>query len=62
MIYTFCRMIDDSVDEPESSEYTLDQLEALFEELDTAEGHFICLPCAGCSPASPLRRSRSASR
>ena len=41
VIYTFCRMIDDSVDEPEHSDYTLDQLEALLEELDTAEGHFI---------------------
>ncbi|MFE8700773.1 phytoene/squalene synthase family protein [Cytobacillus sp. FJAT-54145] len=44
VIYAFCRMIDDSVDEPESSPYTLDELEGLFENLDHAEGHFIW-PC-----------------
>jgi 15-cis-phytoene synthase len=44
VIYAFCRMIDDSVDEPESSPYTLSELETLFGHLETAEGHFIW-PC-----------------
>jgi 15-cis-phytoene synthase len=44
VIYAFCRMIDDSVDEPESSPYTLSELETLFDHLETAEGHFIW-PC-----------------
>ncbi|WML56725.1 phytoene/squalene synthase family protein [Neobacillus sp. PS2-9] len=44
VIYAFCRMIDDSVDEPESSPYTLSELETLFDHLDSAEGHFIW-PC-----------------
>jgi phytoene/squalene synthetase len=30
VIYAFCRMIDDSVDEPERSPYTIQQLQALF--------------------------------
>ncbi|OXM14304.1 phytoene/squalene synthase family protein [Paenibacillus herberti] len=41
VIYTFCRMIDDSVDEPEIAFYTLEELEERFETLETAEGHFI---------------------
>ncbi|MFP7493825.1 phytoene/squalene synthase family protein [Terribacillus saccharophilus] len=41
VIYTFCRMIDDSMDEPESSVYTLDELEYHFGNLSQAEGHFI---------------------
>jgi phytoene/squalene synthetase len=41
VIYAFCRMIDDAVDEPERSPYTLDELEQQFKELDKAEGHFI---------------------
>ncbi|WP_112179496.1 MULTISPECIES: phytoene/squalene synthase family protein [Paraliobacillus] len=41
VIYSFCRMIDDAVDEPENSPYSLDELERLFDHLDTAEGHFI---------------------
>lgn len=44
IIYSFCRMIDDSIDEPETSPYTLNQLETLFDQLETAEGHFIW-PC-----------------
>ncbi|MGG3561728.1 phytoene/squalene synthase family protein [Neobacillus rhizosphaerae] len=44
VIYAFCRMIDDSVDEPESSPYTLNQLEESFENLELASGHFIW-PC-----------------
>ncbi|SEM63675.1 phytoene synthase [Terribacillus saccharophilus] len=41
VIYTFCRMIDDSMDEPEKSVYTLDELEWNFQHLSKAEGHFI---------------------
>jgi phytoene synthase len=41
VIYAFCRMIDDSVDEPERSPYTLDELRSRFDELDSATGHFI---------------------
>jgi 15-cis-phytoene synthase len=41
VIYAFCRIIDDSVDEPEASPYTLSQLETLFADLERAEGHFI---------------------
>ncbi|MET3682787.1 phytoene synthase [Alkalibacillus flavidus] len=41
IIYSFCRMIDDAVDEPETSPYTLDELENKFTHLNDAEGHFI---------------------
>ncbi|MFD2612658.1 phytoene/squalene synthase family protein [Paenibacillus gansuensis] len=41
VIYAFCRFIDDSVDEPETSPFTLDELEQKFEHLETAQGHFI---------------------
>ncbi|RCW73138.1 phytoene/squalene synthase family protein [Saliterribacillus persicus] len=41
IIYSFCRMIDDSVDEPEKSPYTLEELEDNFNALEKAEGHFI---------------------
>ncbi len=41
VIYSFCRMIDDAVDEPDKSQYTLEQLRDLFDRLETAEGHFI---------------------
>lgn len=41
VIYSFCRMIDDAVDEPENSPYTLDELERHFDQLETARGHFI---------------------
>jgi phytoene synthase len=41
VIYAFCRMIDDSVDEPERSQYTLDELERGLLRLEDAEGHFI---------------------
>ncbi|MFM9329423.1 phytoene/squalene synthase family protein [Paenibacillus mesotrionivorans] len=39
--YAFCRMIDDSVDEPERSSYTVAELEANLRSLETADGHFI---------------------
>lgn len=39
--YAFCRMIDDSVDEPGRSLYTLEELELGLNRLDHAEGHFI---------------------
>lgn len=41
VIYSFCRMIDDSVDEPENSPYTLDELEYHLNKLEEADGHFI---------------------
>lgn len=41
IMYAFCRMIDDAVDEPEKSPYTLDELEEQFIHLDKANGHFI---------------------
>ncbi|PZD94077.1 hypothetical protein DNH61_19145 [Paenibacillus sambharensis] len=41
VIYAFCRMIDDAVDEPEKAVYTLDELSAKFERLEEAGGHFI---------------------
>ena len=41
VIYSFCRMIDDSVDEPDKSPYSLEEIESRFTHLDQAEGHFI---------------------
>ncbi|NEU62500.1 phytoene/squalene synthase family protein [Paenibacillus sp. ALJ109b] len=41
VIYAFCRMIDDSVDEPEQSPYTIHEIRHLFNLLEEAEGHFI---------------------
>ncbi|UQZ33903.1 hypothetical protein C2I18_10425 [Paenibacillus sp. PK3_47] len=41
VIYAFCRMIDDSVDEPERSPYSIYELRRHFNELETAGGHFI---------------------
>ncbi|MEI7024182.1 phytoene/squalene synthase family protein [Paenibacillus sp. y28] len=41
VIYAFCRMIDDAVDEPDRSPYTIDEIERAFTDLDQAEGHFI---------------------
>ncbi|MCL6601934.1 MAG: squalene/phytoene synthase family protein [Paenibacillus sp.] len=41
VIYAFCRMIDDSVDEPEKSPYSIHELCNHFQNLDHAEGHFI---------------------
>lgn len=41
VIYAFCRMIDDSVDEPTHSPYTITELEQHLVGLDEAAGHFI---------------------
>ncbi|WP_435171308.1 phytoene/squalene synthase family protein [Paenibacillus glycanilyticus] len=41
VIYAFCRLIDNSVDEPEQSPFTLEELEMQFKQLETAQGHFI---------------------
>ncbi|QSF44794.1 phytoene/squalene synthase family protein [Paenibacillus tianjinensis] len=41
VIYAFCRIIDDSVDEPENSPYTIHELRSMFLKLEQAEGHFI---------------------
>ncbi|GGN93434.1 phytoene/squalene synthase family protein [Saccharibacillus kuerlensis] len=41
VIYAFCRLIDDSVDEPETSPFTIHELREQFLDLEKAEGHFI---------------------
>ncbi|MGG4147409.1 phytoene/squalene synthase family protein [Paenibacillus algorifonticola] len=41
VIYAFCRMIDNAVDEPEQSPYMIGELEKQFAQLEQAEGHFI---------------------
>lgn len=41
VIYAFCRLIDDSVDEPEASPFTIHELRERFLNLEQAEGHFI---------------------
>ncbi|CQR48391.1 All-trans-phytoene synthase [Paraliobacillus sp. PM-2] len=41
VIYAFCRMIDDAVDDPDESIYTLEELDYHFTHLDQADGHFI---------------------
>lgn len=41
VIYAFCRLIDNAVDEPENSEFTLAELEEHFTYLEQAQGHFI---------------------
>lgn len=41
VIYAFCRIIDDSVDEPENSTYSIHELMSHFKNLEKADGHFI---------------------
>lgn len=41
VIYAFCRLIDNAVDEPEQSAFTLEELEESFTRLESASGHFI---------------------
>lgn len=41
VIYAFCRLIDDSVDEPDTSPFTIHELRERFIDLDRADGHFI---------------------
>lgn len=41
VIYAFCRLIDDSVDEPEEAPFTLEELRHSFDHLENASGHFI---------------------
>lgn len=41
VVYAFCRLVDDAVDEPDRSPFTLEELRAGFHLLDRAEGHFI---------------------
>ncbi|MFD2670373.1 phytoene/squalene synthase family protein [Marinicrinis sediminis] len=41
VIYAFCRLIDDAVDEPETSPFTLEQLERGLDHLQDTKGHFI---------------------
>ncbi|GFZ79398.1 phytoene synthase [Paenibacillus marchantiophytorum] len=41
VIYAFCRIIDDAVDEPDLSPFTIDEIESKFTHLEEGEGHFI---------------------
>ena len=41
VIYGFCRLIDDSVDEPDKSPYSIYELKAHLTKLEDAQGHFI---------------------
>ena len=41
VVYAFCRILDNAVDEPDQSEFSLDELEAHFANLEHADGHFI---------------------
>ncbi|MDO3412139.1 phytoene/squalene synthase family protein [Saccharibacillus sp. CPCC 101409] len=41
VIYAFCRLIDDSVDEPDQSPFTIHELRERFLRLDEADDHFI---------------------
>ena len=41
VIYAFCRLIDDSVDEPDRAPYSIFELREQFDQLEEAEGHFI---------------------
>lgn len=41
VIYAFCRIIDDSVDEPEGAPYSIHELREHFMNLEQADGHFI---------------------
>ncbi len=41
VIYAFCRIIDDSVDEPEKSPFTIHELRNQFQDLEQTDGHFI---------------------
>lgn len=41
VIYAFCRIIDDSVDEPENAPYSIHELREHFLSLESSEGHFI---------------------
>lgn len=41
VVYAFCRILDNAVDEPEQSEFSIDELESTFRALESADGHFI---------------------
>ncbi|MCY9697076.1 phytoene/squalene synthase family protein [Paenibacillus alginolyticus] len=41
VIYAFCRIIDDAVDEPDLSPFTIDEIESKFTHLEEADRHFI---------------------
>jgi phytoene synthase len=41
VIYAFCRIIDNAVDEPEQSPFTIEELAHHLDNLEQAEGHFI---------------------
>ncbi|MFC4101768.1 phytoene/squalene synthase family protein [Paenibacillus xanthanilyticus] len=56
VIYAFCRMIDDSIDEPWKSPYRLDELERHLQELDRASGHYIWPALRWLFAAFPLTK------
>ncbi|TYP79509.1 phytoene/squalene synthase family protein [Paenibacillus methanolicus] len=56
VIYAFCRMIDDSIDEPWKSPYSLDELERHLKELHRASGHFIWPALRWLFAAFPLSK------
>lgn len=56
VIYAFCRLIDDSVDEPDQSPFTLDELEERFLTLEQAQGHFIWPALRWLFAAFPIAR------
>lgn len=56
VVYAFCRLIDDAVDEPETSVYTIDEIKRHFDQLDKAEGHFIWPALRWAFDAFPLTK------
>ncbi len=57
VIYAFCRLIDDAVDEPETSPFTLNELREAFKNLDEAKGHFIWPALRWLFEAFPMSKS-----
>lgn len=57
VVYSFCRLIDDAVDEPETSPYTIDEIKTSFDDLDHAEGHFIWAALRWAFQAFPLTKA-----
>ncbi|GEM01858.1 phytoene synthase [Halolactibacillus halophilus] len=57
VVYAFCRLIDDAVDEPETSVYTIDEIKTHFDQLEKAEGHFIWPALRWAFDAFPLTKA-----
>ncbi|MFS0727320.1 phytoene/squalene synthase family protein [Paenibacillus sp. 1P07SE] len=56
VLYAFCRMIDDAMDEPDQSPYTLDELSLKLQHLEQAEGHYIWPALRWLFDAFPLTK------